>query len=94
MTVVPFPTSLVTQYLGTPAATLACAVYAGVFVVINLAYNLFWWTAIREHERHLLHPAVMPRQVKRLTRRSLLGLLVYLLATGLSFWSPLFHERR
>jgi uncharacterized membrane protein len=86
VTVVPFPTSLVAQYLGTPAAALACAVYAGVFVVINVAYNLLWWAAVRQ--RRLLHPAVTPRQVKRLTRHILLGLPVYLLATLLAFWNP------
>jgi len=86
VTVVPFPTSLVTQYLGTPAAALACAVYAGIFVVINVAYNLLWWAATRQ--RHLLHPSVTPRQVKRLTRNILLGLPAYLLATLLAFWNP------
>lgn len=86
VTVVPFPTSLVAQYLITPAASLACAVYAGVFVVINVAYNLLWWTAIRQ--RRLLHPAVADRQVQRLTRNILLGLPVYLLATLLAFWNP------
>ena len=86
VTVVPFSTSLVTQYLSTPAAALVCAVYAGVFVVINVAYNLLWWTAARQ--RHLLYPTVTPRQVKRLTRHILLGLPAYGLATGLSFWNP------
>ena len=86
VTVVPFPTSLVAQYLSTPAAALACAVYAGVFVVINVAYNLLWWTAARQ--RHLLYPTVTPRQVKRLTRHILLGLPVYGLATLLAFWNP------
>ena len=86
VTVVPFPTSLVAQYLNTPAAALACAVYAGVFVVINLAYNLLWWAAV--YQRRLLHPAVTARQVKRLTRHILLGLPVYLLATLLAFWNP------
>jgi uncharacterized membrane protein len=86
VTVVPFPTSLVTQYLLTSAAPLACAIYAGVFVVINIAYNLLWWTAM--HQRRLLHPAVTPRQVKRLTRHILLGLPVYLLAALLAFWNP------
>src|SRR5437868_1190784 len=85
VTVVPFPTSLVAQYLSTPAAALACAVYAGVFVVINVAYNLLWWAAMRQR---LLHPAVTPRQVKRLTRNFLLGFPVYLLATLLAFWNP------
>jgi uncharacterized membrane protein len=86
VTVVPFPTSLVTQYLTTPAAKLACALYAGVFVVINIAYNLLWWTAM--HQRRLLHPTVTPRQVKRLTRNILLGLPVYGLAALLAFWNP------
>jgi TMEM175 potassium channel family protein len=86
VTVVPFPTSLVAQYLRTPAAALACAVYAGIFVVINIAYNLLWWAAVRQ--RRLLHPAVTPRQVKRLTHHILLGLPVYLLATLLAFWNP------
>src|SRR5262249_28299900 len=65
--VVPFPTSLVAQYLRPPAAELACAVYAGIFVAINVAYNLLWWAATRQHR--LLHPAVTPRQVKRLSRQ-------------------------
>jgi uncharacterized membrane protein len=86
VTVVPFPTSLVAQYLSTPAAALVCAIYAGVFVVINVAYNLLWWTAARQ--RHLLYPTVTPRQVKRLTRHILLGLPVYGLATLLAFWNP------
>jgi uncharacterized membrane protein len=85
VTVVPFPTSLVAQYLSTPAAALACAVYAGIFVMINVAYNLLWWAALRQR---LLHPAVTPRQVKRLTRNFLLGFPVYLLATLLAFWNP------
>lgn len=85
VTVVPFPTSLVAQYLSTPAAALACAIYAGVFVVINVAYNLLWWAALRQR---LLHPSVTPRQVKRLTRNFLLGFPVYLLATLLAFWNP------
>ncbi len=59
---------------------------AGVFVVINVAYNLLWWTAARQ--RHLLYPTVTPRQVKRLTRHILLGLPVYGLATLLAFWNP------
>ena len=86
VTVVPFPTSLVTQYLSIPAAALACAFYAGIFVVINVAYNLLWWAATRQ--RRLLHPSVTPRQVKRLTRHILLGLPVYLLSTLLAFWNP------
>lgn len=86
VTVVPFTTSLLAQYLSTPAAALACAIYAGVFVVTNVAYNLLWWTAVRE--RRLLHPTVTDSQVKRLTRHILLGLPLYGLSTLLAFWNP------
>ncbi len=65
---------------------LACAVYAGIFVVINVAYNLLWWPAARE--RRLLHPSVTLVQVKMLTRNFLLGVPMYLLAMLLAFWNP------
>jgi TMEM175 potassium channel family protein len=86
VTVVPFPTSLVSEYLTTPAAATACAVYSGIFVVINLAYNLLWWTIT--HQGHLLNAAVSPAQVRTLTRIFLLGFPAYLLATLLAFLNP------
>src|SRR5579872_4013651 len=69
VTVVPFPTSLVAQYLTGPYAAMACAAYAGIFVVINIAYNLLWWTAARD--RHLLYPTVTPALVKMHSRNIL-----------------------
>ena len=59
VTAVPFPTALVAAYLTTPAAPVACATYAGFFVLIDLAYNLLWWVVPRQqvgdrlHGRHL-----------------------------------------
>ena len=86
VTLVPFPTSLVAQYLTTPVAAVTCAVYSGVFVVINVAYNLLWWSAAHRHR--LLKPGVSPAQVKSLTRKLLIGFPLYLLATLLAFWNP------
>ncbi len=40
VTAVPFATALVARYLVTPAAPTACAVYAGGFAVVNIAFNL------------------------------------------------------
>src|SRR5258708_31964792 len=42
VTIVPFITALVARYLTTPAASTACAVYAGVFAVGNLIFNGLW----------------------------------------------------
>ena len=86
VTVVPFPTALVATYLTNPAAAMACAVYAGLFVLINIAYNLLWWTA--SHKRTLLNPDVTPAQVKIQARSIYFGLPIYLLATLLAFLNP------
>lgn len=84
-TSVPFPTALVSEYLTTPAATIACAVYAGVFVMINIAYNMLWWSA-SSHQR-LLKSSVSRAQVQKLTRNYALGFPLYLLAMLLAFWN-------
>lgn len=42
ITIVPFPTAMVSAFLLTLSANTACAVYAGTFAVINLAYNWLW----------------------------------------------------
>jgi len=86
VTVVPFPTSLVSEYLTTPAAAIACAVYAGLFVLINIAYNLLWWAA--SHNRSLLNPDVTTAQVKIHARSIYFGFPIYLLATLLAFLNP------
>ncbi|MEO8973760.1 MAG: TMEM175 family protein [Ktedonobacteraceae bacterium] len=83
VTAVPFPTSLVAEYLNKPAAAMACAVYAGIFVIVNLAYNVLLWT-VRKH-RYLLKPEVSDAQLKMTTRNALLGLPLYLIATVVAF---------
>jgi uncharacterized membrane protein len=85
VTSVPFPTALVSQYLTTPAAKVACAVYAGVFVIINIAYNLLWWSA--SSNQRLLKSSVSQAQVQKLTRNYALGFPLYLLAMLLAFWN-------
>ena len=85
VTVVPFITALVARYLTTPAASTACAVYAGGFAVGNLAYNGLWWSSA--HRRRLLHPHVPQARVDQLTKSYLAGFPLYLVATALAFWN-------
>ena len=87
VTLVPFPTQLVASYLRTPAATTACAVYAGLFVVINIAYNLLWFSAA--HQRRLLKANIAHSVISIRTRVYLLGFPGYLLALITAFWNPL-----
>ena len=81
---VPFPTALVGNYLRTPAASIACAVYAGFFVLICLAYNLLWWVLARQ-------PACLARGTRLPLSRffTMLGLPCYLIALLAAFWLPI-----
>jgi len=85
-TVVPFSTSLVTQYLRYSAAKIACAVYGGTFVLISLAYALLWYGLL--HDRTLLRPDASEQVIARIDRNYRLGPPMYILATVGAFVSP------
>ena len=86
VTTVPFPTQLVATYLTTPVAGVACAIYAGLFLIINLAYNLLWWLAAYQHR--LLKDHVSPALIKTRSRNYALGVPCYLFALVVAFWDP------
>jgi uncharacterized membrane protein len=86
VTTVPFPTQLVATYLTTPVAGVACAIYAGLFLMTNLVYNLLWWVAA--HQSRLLKSSVSSKLIHIQNRNYALGAPCYLLALILAFWSP------
>lgn len=85
-TVVPFSTSLVTQYLRYPAAKIACAVYGGTFVLISFAYAFLWYGHL--HDRKLLRADASAEVIARIDRNYLFGPPMYILATVGAFVSP------
>jgi uncharacterized membrane protein len=85
-TVVPFSTSLVTEYLRFPAAKLACAVYGGVFVLMSLAFNLLWYGVLSD--RTLLKADASAQVIERINRNYRIGTPVYVAATAAAFVSP------
>ena len=58
----------------------------GVFVLISLAYNLLWYTAVKD--RALLRSGVPEQVIRKFTRNYRLGFPLYLLATAAAFVSP------
>jgi uncharacterized membrane protein len=84
VTAVPFPTALVGAYLTTPAASVACAAYAGFFALIDLAYNALWWAVWRQQ------PALKSAGSRLSTSLivSLLGFPCYVIAMVVAFWIP------
>jgi uncharacterized membrane protein len=85
VTVVPFPTSLVADYLLTPAASVACVVYSGVFVLISLSYGCVLIAARRGG--HVL-PEAKQEVDGRIRSCFRIGTPLYFLATVSAVFSP------
>jgi uncharacterized membrane protein len=85
VTVVPFPTAVVAEYLMTPSAPTACALYAGVFVGIAIAFYLLLMAAFREST---LDPEASRSTVQRLRKSYRLGPPMYLAAAIAAPFSP------
>ncbi|WP_342379366.1 TMEM175 family protein [Myxococcus stipitatus] len=84
-TLVPFTTAVLSAHLMEPSGAVAGALYAGLFVLINAAYNLLWHLLQRQAQ---LDDLARPVEVeRRLTRHYRLGLPVYLAATIVALWS-------
>jgi uncharacterized membrane protein len=86
---IPFPTAVVADYLGEggePART-AVALYGAVFIVMSLSFGgLFTWIT---RDDRLLDQLPPPAVVRAARLRFTAGLIVYVIAFGLSWVSPL-----
>ena len=91
VTVVPFPTSLLSEYLGNSQArradqVTAAVVYQGTYVLLALAFNLVWFWAARG--RRLLDGRLHPSFADTVSKRFRWGPVSYLVCVALAFWSP------
>ena len=82
---IPFPTSVVAESFREGTQTdVASAVYAGTFLAMGLSFFSMWVYAGRAG----LIGEVLPGQLRRLTRRNMLGEVGYAIAVALAFVSP------
>jgi len=79
-----FPTALIAEYAGTPAARTAAIVYSGTFVIIALGWNVLWRYA--SYHRRLLRDDVTDARVKEINSSYLFAPPLY----GLSFIAAFF----
>lgn len=90
VTVVPFPTSLLSTYLveshNRGDQVTAAVMYQGTYVALALAFNLVWLWAARG--RRLLDGRLHPQYAETVTRRFRWGPASYLLCVVIAFWSP------
>ncbi|AZB32212.1 MULTISPECIES: TMEM175 family protein [Chryseobacterium] len=83
---VSYPTALLARYFDGEASSVVVALYTGIFVLINLAYNLLWFLATRN--KKLLRPGITDAAIKKIHNNYLYGLPIYVIALILSFWIP------
>lgn len=85
ISVVPFSTALLAEYLQHSEGRVAAAVYSGTFVLVALLFNLWWRYTARN--RRLLRASADERFVTSVSRQYLLAPIVYAAAFGLAFVS-------
>ena len=85
VTAVPFSTSLVADYYLSEAANTAVVVYCGLFVLINVSYNLLWHAASKN--RQLLLKDVPEAFIEKMRRNLRIGFPAYLAAFIIAFFN-------
>lgn len=79
---VPFPTSLLAEYLQ-PGYHLAAIIYSATFFIMAICFNLLWRYAA--HNNRLLDKKADPEAVQAITRQYSFGPVFYLIALILAF---------
>lgn len=83
---VSFPTALLARFFNGEASNIAVAVYTGIFVFINISYNLLWFIASKN--RNLLRPDITDAAIRKIRNNYLYGFPTYLIAFAISFEFP------
>lgn len=85
ITVVPFPTALLAEYIGKPDVQTAAIVYCGCFVFMALCFNLLWRYA--SYKMRLLDPHSDPQAIRAISRQYAFGPLMYIIMFLVAFVS-------
>ncbi|MBS7253636.1 TMEM175 family protein [Flavobacterium branchiicola] len=86
VTAVSYPTTLLARFFESEASNIAVAIYTGIFVLINISYNLLWLVASKN--KNLLRPEITDLAIRKIRNNYLYGLPTYLIAFGISFQYP------
>ena len=85
VTFVPFPTSLVADYLRHPQSRTAAIIYAGTYEALAIAFNLLWNYVCSS--KKLLGPNASLSRMRAMRKQYLTGPLLYGIAFALCFIS-------
>jgi uncharacterized membrane protein len=87
VTLIPFTSGLVAEYVGHDDARTASAVYSASFVFTTLSFNLVWRHATHQHR--LLDRHVTPAMIHRINLQYGFGPVLYLMSFAVAFVSGL-----
>ena len=85
VTVVPFVTALLAEYIPREGAYVAAAVYSGTYTVVAVFFNLLWHHASRQ--KRLLDRKADPGMIEAISRGYLFGPPLYFVTFVLAFVS-------
>lgn len=86
VSLVSFPSAVLARFYDSPSRQLSVTIYTGLFVLVNLAFNLLWQQASRDKE--LLRPGISDEAIREIRKDYLYGFPTYLAAFLLSFYQP------
>ena len=86
VTVFPFTSSLLGEYIGTEHASLASAIFAAIIFCNCLSFNILWNYVAGRH--HLLIRDIAPEVIREIRNNGFIGLPFYAAAIAIAFWSP------
>lgn len=85
VTFVPFPTAVLGEHLTSDDANVAAAFYAGTYVLINVAWIIFWRSIVAS--RKAIAPSLTDPEVRAVNVALVIAFVSYTVAAGVAFVS-------
>jgi uncharacterized membrane protein len=82
---IPFPTALLAEYIQSDERTTAGAVYSGTLAVTAICFTSLWLYSAANHR--LVRRGLNPILLGAMTRRYVVGMILYVFAFALAFFS-------
>ncbi|MFW0718736.1 TMEM175 family protein [Pedobacter sp. N23S346] len=86
VSLVSYPSALLARFYLSDAKQFSVTIYTGMFVLVNIAFNLLWQQATKD--KGLLRPGISEQAIKQLRNNYLYGFPTYLIAFVSSFFYP------
>ncbi len=87
VTFLPFPTAVLAQYLLTPQANIAVVFYNAAYVLLSVAFFVWWQSALWPTQ--LLSLSFPKSEARKVTIQMFIGLVISTITTLVSYWFPL-----